>query len=536
MTGKSLLRSPTLWLLLGVFALEFFLFDHFGARRHTPFYPRWDDQVQYLTESYTGYEYAQARGFGRGLVHALINPSAQGTLHDFFAIIAFKFAGASRSATLALNLLALIGWQMGLFLAVARASGSQVLAFAAALLPLALRGPWEPIPGSAYDFRLDHAAMCGLGVCAALAVLTEGFRSPRMSTCFGIAVGLTILGRFLTGAYFALIFLAFLGWIACGADRKLRLANLARAAFATFVLAAPILWLNRDMIQDYYWVGHYVGPESALRNQHMGLGRSLAFVWSHLAQRHLGWLAGMLAVGGTTALALLRGGALESKARATAFVGAVFFLAPILILTLHPQKSEVVVGALAPGLLFLVAAAWMQAARSAGHRSLIVFAGVTTAIVLTFFTRAQLSPAYSPAEQQDLRRVNALADEIFQRARAGKLKEPRVAVDYITDSLDARVLRVICYERHHVLLPINMTLPTGVAEPDEATVLRRMQESDFVFLTDEAPAGIFPYDRKLAALRPKLRAWCEANLRGVNQFTLFGRRMLLYQRREIPFP
>ena len=95
----ALSRSPAVWLLVAVFALEFFLFDNFGARRFTPIYPRWNDQIQYLSESYTGYEFARANGFFTGLWHTLTNRSAQGTLHDFFAVIVFTLAGPSRSVT-----------------------------------------------------------------------------------------------------------------------------------------------------------------------------------------------------------------------------------------------------------------------------------------------------------------------------------------------------------------------------------------------------------------------------------------------------
>jgi len=203
---------------------------------------------------------------------------------------------------------------------------------------------------------------------------------------------------------------------------------------------------------------------------------------------------------------------------------------------LHQQKSEVVVGALAPGLVLLVVAVWIRAARRAPERAVVALAGATTIAVLAFYTRQQFTPPYPPAEEADVRRVNALADEVFRRGRAAGLKEVRLAVDYITDALDAQVLRVIGYERHRVLLPMNMTLPTGIAEPDTATVFARLEQSDFVFLTEAAPAGNFPYDRKLTALRPQLRAWCDAHLRVANQFTLFGRSMRLYQRREIPFP
>src|SRR6185295_6957002 len=112
----------------------------------------------------------------------------QGTLHDFLAIFAFMIAGPSRSTALALNMLALIAWQAALFFAVVRASGSRRFACAAAMLPLALAGPWQNIPGSAYDFRLDHLAMCALGITTALALLSDGFRSRNDTTRFGFAV------------------------------------------------------------------------------------------------------------------------------------------------------------------------------------------------------------------------------------------------------------------------------------------------------------------------------------------------------------
>src|SRR5262245_22012108 len=91
-------------LLLALFAIEFILFDQFGSHRHTAVYPRWNDQIQYLSEAYTGYEYARVHGLAAGAWQTLVNPSAQGTLHDFAALFAFTIAGPSRSAALALNM------------------------------------------------------------------------------------------------------------------------------------------------------------------------------------------------------------------------------------------------------------------------------------------------------------------------------------------------------------------------------------------------------------------------------------------------
>ncbi|HUR56749.1 MAG TPA: hypothetical protein VM029_03510, partial [Opitutaceae bacterium] len=300
------MTSRWFWLLLAVFLAEFLLFDQYGAHRHTGVYPRWNDQVQYLGEAYTGYEYARTHGFVRGLWHTLVNPSAQGTLHDFAALFAFSVAGPSRSAALALNLFALIAWQAAFFAAACRLGAARSLALAVALLPVALRGPWDNIPGSAYDFRLDHLAMCALGVAGALGCCTDGFRSRRWSLAFGAAVGVTLLTRFLTGTYFVLIFFALLAWTLAARERRPRTANLLLAASLAAVLAAPVFWLNREWVWNYYWIGHYIGPESAIRNSHMNLGRSLAFVWTQLGQRHLGPFIGWLVLAGTIAFAVFR--------------------------------------------------------------------------------------------------------------------------------------------------------------------------------------------------------------------------------------
>jgi hypothetical protein len=576
--------GPWLLLLLGVFALEFFVFDQFGSRRHTGVYPKWNDQVQYLSDGYTAWEHARTHGFLRSLGQTLINPSAQGTLHDTAALLIFQLAGSpSRSAALALNLLALIAWQLALFLAVQRIAQRPSLAFAAALLPLALAGPWENIPGSAYDFRLDHFAMCTLGVAGAVALLTDGFRSRAWSVLFGLAVALTLLLRFLTGTYFILIFAGLLAWILArlfrearnsrpegadfvganrdkvarpsgrrkfrilfrliheisglsGPDRRARSANLAWAAGVAFVLTAPFFWINRATIYEYYWIGHYLGPESAIRNQNFGVGRSLAFITQALAERHLGWFFGVVALLGAVGLAGGRGRRAVLGARATAVVGLIWLIAPAIVLLLHQQKSDVVVSAMAPGAVLLVIALWLRVARAPREgRPIAAFAinGVLCGLVLAFFVQRQLRPADDPTTFAHIRQVNTIADTLFARIQAAGLERPAIGVDHITDCLDARVLRVLCYERNRAWLPLEGTLPISIAEPDGRDVMARLERSHFVFLTESGPEGLYPYDRKMAALRPELRAWCEAHLVLIQRFDLLDRRVALYQRREI---
>lgn len=529
-------RLPAAWWFVVICLFEFLLFDQVGARRITGLYPRWDDQVQYLSESYLAHERARAEGFGSALRHAILAPTAQGTLHDAAALVVFQIAGPSRSAALALNILALLAWQAALFAAASRLGRSSALAFAAALLPLALTGPWEIIPGSAYDFRLDHLAMCALGVTSALAVLTNDFRHRTASLAFGAAVGITLLTRFLTGTFLVLIFAGLAAWCLVQPDRRLRLANLALASLVAGALAGPILYLSRERILDYYWIGHFVGPESAVRAAHLNLPASCAFVFHHLGERHLGLVFGAAALLGVVLFRLARGSGPRPPASHW-FLAALFVAAPALIFTLHAQKSEVVLSALVPGVVLFVLATWLAAGRPAsspGRRPALA-AGAMALCCLVFFTQRQLRPAGDPATLAQLRQVNAVADELYRRVTTAPVAEPNLAIDHLNDALNAEVLRLIFYERHHRWLPIRMTLPTGVVAPADTDVRERLASSHFVLLTDEpAPAPRYPFDEKLAALRPQLRAWCDAHLRATTHLTVLGRTMTLYQRPDFP--
>jgi hypothetical protein len=117
--------------------------------------------------------------------------------------------------------------------------------------------------------------------------------------------------------------------------------------------------------------------------------------------------------------------------------------------------------------------------------------------------------------------------------QAGGMVRPRVAVDQVTDYFDGTILSVIGYERHRVWLPFIMQLPTGIAAAPEALLMDHLAQSDFVFVTEDGAPGPWPYDRQMFELRPNLLAWCEAHLRLVERFSVFGRRMALYQRPEI---
>jgi hypothetical protein len=47
-------------------------------------------------------------------------------------------------------------------------------------------------------------------------------------------------------------------------------------------------------------------------------------------------------------------------------------------------------------------------------------------------------------------------------------------------------------------------------------------------------SGYWPYDQQMRRLYPQLKAWCDDQLHKVGPYSLFGRRMSLYERRDNP--
>ena len=546
-TRAAGIRAGWHWLgLAGLLIAEFILLDWLISRHHAWIYPRWNDQIQYLTEAYTGYEYLKGNGLFPGLWQTLVNPSAQGTLHDFFAVLIFTLTGPSRSAALSVNLFYLLAWQAAFFLAVIKSTRSRALAFASAGLVLAFHSAWSGGPGSVVDFRLDWMACCAMGLALAVALCAEEFRSTRWSLAFGAAVGFVLLTRFLTGAYFVVIFAALLAWCLAGDQRGRRACNVLLAALAAFVIAAPCFWLNRDWVYNYYLIGHFTGPESAIRSPNMGLMRSTGWLWHNWWSLHVGAKCAWLIAGSTLGLVVAawlgrnRDGATAVPAAKTTTSGwitlaAIFLFAPALVLTLHSQKSELVLSIMLPGAAALVLGCWQRVAGHRGARKFLPVLGWGVPVIAGLLMVQAMSAPAGPEFADSARKVNELADYLYRTQLTAQLDNPRIGVDQVTDSLDGQIMRVLCYERHKVWVPFIMTLPTGIMEDKPEVLMARLAQSDFMFLTDRMPGeGPWPYDKQMRRLYPQLKAWCEQNMRPVEAFTLFGRQMMLYQRRDIP--
>jgi hypothetical protein len=551
-------KHRTLWHILFFVTLlcgETFLFLHMTSLHHAWIFPRWNDQVQYLTEGYMGYEEVRQHGLLQGIWSSMVKPSPQGMLYAPFSVILFSIFGPFRIVALSLNLLALLCLQVALLVALKQISRSWSLVWLGLGLLLCSDTFVSPLAGSGVDYRLDWMASCAFGVTLSIALLTNGMRTRGWSIAFGLATGLTILLRMITATYFAGIYLSMTAWLLLGLRHEAtrsqslhRLGYLAMAALIATMITLPFIWLNRDWLYSYYWVGHITGAEGNVRADNLGPVRSFQIITEILASRHLQalflYVWGIIVAVPLLALTIRRArvlsGHLSLPSLGPAFACTLFFFTiPFIILSLHKQKSPVVESVLLPSvtLFGLLLVDFFTRPLTRQWRQWIISSLAVLAMAggLWHFSSALIRQPHSDDFTADAQKVNALADYLYDTSRAAGLVSPRISVDHITESIDGTVMRVICYERHGTWVPFIMTLPMGITEEPEGKIMAKLAESDFVFLTDHMDGdGNWPYDRQMRRLYPTLLTWSQEHLKKVKQFDLLGRQMTLYQRREIP--
>ncbi len=526
-------------LLAAACAAEAALFAWSTARYQAWVPPRWFDQLQYLGEAYDAWDRARSHGLWEALREAFARGSPQGTLHPALALAVFGVAGPTRSAALFLNLLALVGLQAVTFVAVRHLARSYAWAWAAVGLLAGLHFPWSGSPGSAADFRLDWMGACAFGATLGMAILSDGMRSTRGALGTGLCAGVTLLVRFITAVYLGLIFWAALLWMASRPGRGARCARLGLAGAVAAAMAGPALWHSRGAIYAYYWVGQFSGPSRAVLDSHMPWGAAMAWILSGVVRYQMGLPVLLAGIGSAGALLWMRyrlgGASATGEGRGlgrAAWTVAGFVGAPACVLMLHPDKAEQTLCILAPGAVWMLVLACIRLSSGLPRRSAAWVASAAAAAGGLAFVHAETVRPYTAEEEAEFRRIVALDDYLRARSEEAGLHRPQVAVTWMLDALNASTLEVVGRERNQAHLPFLGMLPTGVLEPDRASVMRLLSASDFACLVSRAPEH-YPFDRAMEARLPEIRAWCEAHLRRVGQLDTRAWSMTLYERRDL---
>jgi len=511
----------------------------------TPFYPRFFDQIQYLRESYLAYEEMRLNGLWSAIYSSLSNEVAQGVWHDFIALLSMSIFGPHRISALFVNFTWLVFFQLALFFIVFSATRNRSIAWISFLIPLLIKGIWRPdVGGALYDFRLDHLAMCMMGLTIVTCLKTEAFTNRKWSILFGILVSLTITGRFLTSVYFGLIFLLLFSTLLFKPNKKDRIGNLIISGLSATPLVVIFFTHNWKRIYDYYLVNHMVGTEKVARAS----GLNTIETFQYITENGLYTFQGPIFF---TTFALIlsiyfitKKYNKESSVQNLFFlptytwwriVGFIFFISPMIVLSFESEAQNAVLSIITPGivifLLGLVIPLYLtiETNKTTTAKTLLIS---ISALGLINFSYSNLRFSDFKEFSSNANKVNQIADNIHQYAIIHG-SNVKIATNRVVEFLDANIQRTVIYERHGKWLDLVGILPAGLIEAPNEEIFARLKNSDLAF-SFEAPtiARGFPSELQMQSLQREFVKIYHENFKSHSSINIFDKQLTIYERTE----
>ena len=466
----SIVARANLWgwaALLVHLALQWWMIRAHILRDVSPYYPQNDDQLQYLAFAYRTHEALRSRGLAAGISELFAQPLATGFLLPLEAAVAFCLTGPARLAVLSVNFAHFAALQLGFAALLRRWTRSWAVAFAGLGLLHAAASPYYWAGGLA-DFRFDLAALCLFGLfIGALPCVPASSRWSRRRVIVALVV-LMVCTRYLLAAYVAgiLAFVTTIRWVRDRSEgRATDWRRVALALIACAMASAAILWFRQAEIAAHYFPAH-LGARIAARKVVLGLDswtsyllwypRSLLF--DHLGAVFLA-VAALLLCGGlfiysrAAAHSIERGRSDGMRGDDTFAVLVAGIVVVLLVLTVYPGRSNVVVGVAVGPAVLLVCWAFGRASRlevvqsqPGFRRALTVLASVAFAVGAGH-QAWRLTTRLPPARRASLEAVEELYSHILARAVQPGSKRPLVIFDHRTDFLNKNALWIRGYER-----------------------------------------------------------------------------------------
>lgn len=532
-------------LIAPLLMFEVIIFTFTSTTFITPFYPRFFDQVQYLRESYLAYEEMKKNGMWSAIYSSLSNQVAQGVWHDFFALLSMSIFGPNRLSALIVNFFWLILFQISLFLVTLRSFRNISIAWMAFLMPLSIKGIWLPnVGGALYDFRLDHLAMCMMGLSIIACIKTEKFTNRKWAILFGVMTSITITSRFLTAAYFCLIFIFLFSALLMMKDKKFCISNLIIAAFAASPISIIFFYMNWARIYDYYLVGHVVGIEKAVRAS----GLSILETFEYISINGLYQFQGIIffAIYFLILISYLivaknyKGSFSSMKFFSSEFswwkiIGFIFFISPMIILSFESEAQNAVLSIITPGLIIFslgfIAPCYLNIQSIKPKFAKILMLLITVVCIINF-TISNIKYSEFKAFEKNADKISGIADYIFQYSGSNN-STVKIATNRIVEFLDGNILKVFIYERHHQWLQIEGVLPGSHLEMINSQVYEKLKQSDLVF-SIESPAIVrgFPSELQMQSLKVSLENIYNSEFKQIEIMNVFNQLIVIYERKK----
>lgn len=555
-----LLQHRSVLLLVLLLLLELVSFYQLVTRDLANIYPFSFDQAAYLNDAYQSFEEMRNHGILAGLRNAWFTPGRPtGVLLQGEAALAFIFLGAGRTASLLVLFAHFALLQIILFAAFRRLSSGRSAPGLIAISLLLLSVSRYFSSGGLSDFRLDFPASCLYGISLAAFLCSDQFRDRRWSSIFGAALFALVATRFVAASYtgIAIVVSLAISRIANGRlspqpglfRRALLVCSVSAFAIFVFVLA------NARQLFEYYFYGHVVGPEKAIRAAEFGVAdrmSALLFYPKSLANDHLG-LAFLVFAGLLSILAIaLREVPSESPSRESAMtpalrfaVAIVWLAAPLALFSLDEAKSPVVASVMVVPCVVLIVLLYLSLSGSSPGSiaspklsrvqrwtaSVLIFVAVIFNLSQNTIRRQQLKIA------KDATELYATVDEIAAGIQRNNLAQPKFATDFTHDYFSGRAVKVMIYERTGKLVDTVETLANSLMAIPKEAALDAVRKSDYALITVSHPSTdnspIYPFQKAMVAYRAELQAAASAQMIPVRRLSVADHVFQLFQRPNV---
>ena len=541
-------RATITALLAALFLAEAVLFYLQAATNVAPFFPPAADQVGYLIPAYNIASIARSHGLSSLLWESITPHLANTASFPSQGAAMILLTGLPRVGALTVHLGYFLLLQLVVYRFAAWKRRNDYDGWIIIGLVLLLQGTFA-WAGGIFDFRIDFTAMCLLGIWTCLVLRSGVFRRRRWSLAAGLVAAWLAGTRYISVVYLGSIMATVLAVNLMQAVRAssrigralawTRACNVVLSGLIVVAVVAPLLWLSRHMLREYYYESLFVSAEAAIRSKEfVGSDRlldHLMYYPSSIAFHHIGSpllrvcgvLLGCVLVLSVLAGAPPRAGIMRSLRRWRSELGflAVVILLPLGFVNLSIHKSPVIGGILCVPILLLVCClAWalLDAARAA-HPTVplsgMSWQSLGRKVAIGVMTLAMLVFAYRMAgprinlDRTELVQINTFTDALVGYVLDNRLLHPRMSVDRIDGFLGGPLLTVAAYERYGQLTRVAGGLGHGIFGPSRDEAIRLLADSDIVVLTSPAMrAHTYPFDQSIQEYWPQLLSWVQSHM------------------------
>lgn len=548
------------WLgLLALMLIECAIFKTYITREIVPFYPKSYDQAAYLAESYKIYEQmlAKDRIFSVLLHHHLL---PQTLLFHVQAGLIYLLFGANRITSLFINFAYFAVLQLFAFSTLKYLTGRYRYGFIFIGMLLAAKSLFM-----AGDFRIDFIASCLYGILCFAILRSNVFLSRKWTLISAMIAILLVTMRYVTICYvlgmLGVVGIIYLLLWGRGANQfkqqnKTRIINMAIYGGCILLVVVPLVWLNWDLIQSYYVVGHATGAEKSMRlkdglklthlnnaylyypvvffNYHF----SDYIIYQLFAALLICWIG--VSVSARNKVAINKAINIKIDYKNALILLVVGVLIPLLVLTMDDNKSILVINViLVPFvILLLFVFAYLfegveAKSKDYANKSLFIVCGFFILMgIYNYAFHFSHERGHAVAGDKDFV-VTRITEDIGNYAAFLGWRNITQAADYLVDYINAP-LTPFYYEMHGVYFDV-ITTSLGnslMSTPTRQQAFDALKQADIytVNLSHFDPDKIYPFDHSIKPFRAELQKTAAKNLVVLGDYVIENNHLRVYVR------